>query len=242
MTKTTDVVIAETGYPPAPLKADFGPYTAMLERMMRGAGYDGAVTHVDVAGGETLMGPAPGRALLVTGSPAGVYEDHGWIGPLLEALQGWAPSGSPLVGICFGHQAISAALGGTVEPSTKGWGVGVHTYERVEDWGGLPHRFSCAVSHQDQVTALPDGAARLAGSAFCPNGAIKYREGRTVSFQMHPEFEHDFAHALLSLRRDKIPAPVADLGAQTLKNPSDRERLGSWITNFLLGTELAHGD
>ena len=65
---------------------------------------------------------------------------------------------------------ISQALGGTVEKSPRGWGIGVHTYDtdRAAPWMRpvLP-RFTVPVCHQDQVVGLPGGADRLASSDHC---------------------------------------------------------------------------
>ncbi|MEM9988211.1 MAG: gamma-glutamyl-gamma-aminobutyrate hydrolase family protein, partial [Pseudomonadota bacterium] len=65
---------------------------------------------------------------MITGSPAGVYEDHPWIAPLEDSIREWTWQNHPVVGICFGHQIMAQALGGMVQKSDRGWGVGLHTY------------------------------------------------------------------------------------------------------------------
>ncbi|MEM9234640.1 MAG: type 1 glutamine amidotransferase, partial [Pseudomonadota bacterium] len=129
------------------------------------------------------------------------------------------------------------ALGGKVEMSDHGWGVGVHTYDILGETGlsDQPERISCALSHKDQVTVLPPGSERVGGSAFCPNGIIRYAQGRALSFQMHPEFEHDFAEALLNVRADSIPTDVAALARATYRQPTDRDFIGHWIASFFKG-------
>ena len=62
---------------------------------------------------------------IITGSAFGVYDKCPWITKLLKIIKKIADTEIPLVGICFGHQAIAEALGGKVKKSDKGWGIGV---------------------------------------------------------------------------------------------------------------------
>lgn len=233
--------IAETGRPPAGLDGEWPGYPAMFKTMLDAAGGHFDIETINVAEGGLVPEPEDGTALLVTGSPSGVYEEHAFIRPLEEAVRAHAEAGTPVVGICFGHQLIAQAFGGRVEKSERGWGVGVHTYEVVgpAPWGDGPARFSCAVSHQDQVVRLPEGFRRIAGSAFCPFGALAHRELPVLTFQMHPEFPHDFAAALMRLRSDRIPEERTSLGLASLRNPSDRGMMAVWIRNFLEGRRAA---
>ena len=88
-----------------------------------------------------------------------------WIEPTEALIRTLCKADIPVVGICFGHQIIAQALGGKVEKSPKGWGVGVHSWQQYEQpwWmGGESSQstsdkptFSLLAIHQDQVTALP---------------------------------------------------------------------------------------
>lgn len=173
--------------------------------------------------------------LLITGSPAGVYEGHDWIAPLEALIRETATAGKPQFGICFGHQVMARAFGGIIEKSDKGWGVGVHTYDifNPAPWmePALGH-MSCAVSHQDQVIQLPDSAERIGGSTFCENGFLSYRHAPAASMQPHPEFSHEFAESLLRLRADRIGNDIADTGLASLRGHSDRAVISRWIAAF----------
>jgi GMP synthase-like glutamine amidotransferase len=229
--------IAETGYPPGELGGAWPSYPSMFARMLEEAGGAFEVTSVDVAAGETLPPPEEGSALLVTGSPAGAYEDRAFIPVLEESVRRFAHAGRPVVGICFGHQLVARAFGAKVAKSSRGWGVGVHSYEVLSEtpWRGGPARFACAVSHQDQVETLPEGFRVVAGSPFCPMGCLAHDSLRVLTFQPHPEFSHAYARALLRLRSDRIPPDRIAYGEATLRHDSDRGLIGTWISDFLAG-------
>src|SRR6188768_3648273 len=98
------LAILETGRPPGDLATRFGDYPAMFGRML-GPGFE--IESFDVTAGE-LPADDDHDACLITGSPAGVYEPLPWIPGLLDFIR--TASGRKLVGICFGHQAMSQAL------------------------------------------------------------------------------------------------------------------------------------
>ncbi|GGC98303.1 type 1 glutamine amidotransferase [Aquisalinus flavus] len=230
------IAIIETGMPPEGLDEAHGTYADMFRAML--APYFPALETTDYPVYRTGDLPDPGAAdgFLITGSPAGVYEDHDWIEPLAAFIRTAIAAETPVAGICFGHQIMAHAFGGTVRKSEKGWGAGIHTYEMIETApymvGEALPRIACAVSHQDQVIDAPANAVRLGGSAFCPNGILSYAGGRGLSFQMHPEFTHDYALALLELRSDRIPDEVRSLARPGLAHGSDRETIARWIATF----------
>ncbi len=229
--------IIETGEPPAPLKDQFGGYPSMIERVLTPLGPDLSFSTTPVFRGDAAPPLSAFDALIITGSPAGVYDGHDWIAPTEDFLRRAIAAGKPTVGICFGHQLLAQAFGGTVEKSAKGWGVGAHSYDLITGVGWMTpmqSRAACAVSHQDQVTQPPDGARVLGGSTFCPNGVIDYAQGPAISFQQHPEFSHDYAAALMRLRRGRIPEDRVSAGLDSLTHKSDRDLIANWIVNFLM--------
>ncbi|MBB5519113.1 type 1 glutamine amidotransferase [Amphiplicatus metriothermophilus] len=229
------IAIVETGAPPPALKRRHGGYPQMLERLLAPFLPGASFPVFSVFEGAPPPPLAAFDGLLLTGSPAGVYEPHAWIAPLEALVRDAARAGKPQVGVCFGHQLMAQAFGGRVEKSDKGWGVGAHSYDvfAPRDWmRPFARRIACAVSHQDQVTQLPPGAVRLAGSDFCPNGALEYPGAPAVSFQMHPEFDHAFAADLIRARRERIPAALADEALASLQRETDRMRIAQWIAAF----------
>src|SRR5687768_10088803 len=225
-----EIGILRTGAPPPDL-ARFGPYEDMFARLL-GPGFE--LCAYDIQGGAPPPAPDAHPAFLITGSAAGVYEPLPWIAPLLGFLRE-AKGRTKLVGVCFGHQAMAEALGGRVEKSEQGWGIGLHDYEIWESapWMGEapPERISVPVSHQDQVVVPPPGTRVLAGNAFTPFGLLEYEDAPAISMQFHPEYEPAYAQALIESRRARVPDP--DGAIASLERTNDQALVGEWIRSFL---------
>ena len=161
---------------------------------------------------------------IVTGSPHGVYEDHSWIPTVSQLINNVYEANLPIFGVCFGHQLIAQALGGHVEKSEKGWGLGLHTYQvnnKPNYMSNLSEEVTLNICHQDQVLRPPQGATVYAKSEFCENAGF-YIKDKVLTMQAHPEFLVDFTKALLTARRDvTIPKEFVDPALVGLKNNPD---------------------
>lgn len=221
------LAILETGRPPAALAERFGDYPAMFANML---GPEFVMEVFDVQSG-VLPSSGEHAACLITGSPAGVYDDLPWIEPLLHFIR--AETDRKMVGICFGHQAMAEALGGKVEKSDKGWGIGLQRYrvDRAMPWMDGEREVAVPVSHQDQVVVQPPNTQVVASSDFTPFAGFAWTDRPAISFQFHPEFEPDYAKALIAQRRDRMPNP--DAATASLDAPNDRRRVAEWIRRFL---------
>jgi GMP synthase-like glutamine amidotransferase len=161
---------------------------------------------------------------IVTGSPHGVYEEHSWIPIVSQLIKDIYDNKLPIFGVCFGHQLIAQALGGNVEKSTKGWGLGLHTYQinnKTNYMDNLSSEVTLNICHQDQVLSPPNGATVYAKSDFCENAGF-YIKDKVLTMQAHPEFLVDFIKALLTARRDvTIPKQFVDPALIGLKSHPD---------------------
>ncbi|WP_298098673.1 type 1 glutamine amidotransferase [Brevundimonas sp.] len=224
------IAILETGTPPPALKAAHGDYPAMFRDLL---GEAFVFETFDVQEG-ALPDPAAFDAAIITGSPAGVYESAGWIAGLLDWIRA-AKGRTKLVGVCFGHQAMAQALGGRVEKSDRGWGVGLHRYEVLspEPWM-TPGTATVAIpaSHQDQVVEKPSDARVLLRSDFTPFAGLAWGED-AISMQPHPEFTPAFATELTAGRHDRIDPALVARAVDSLKAADDRGVVGGWIRAFL---------
>ncbi|SFZ86412.1 GMP synthase-Glutamine amidotransferase [Devosia enhydra] len=232
-----NLTIIETGEIPEPLRHRFVPYADMFGQMFARAGRPVATQTIAVHRGDPLPEPQTLDAVLITGSPAGVYDPLPWLDPLRDFIRAAYAADLPMLGICFGHQIIADALGGEVRKSEKGWGMGRHAYRVVGAPGFLPgvgESVSILCSHQDQVIVPPAEAEVFLASPFTPNDGLAYRNGRVVTLQPHPEFADDYAIALADLRRGRAPDAVVDAALASFTTPSDSPAMGRWLADWLI--------
>lgn len=225
--------ILAAGRPPSSLVPQFGDYPSMFRALLAEGGHQW--TTYDVQAGDYPQTLQACEAYIVTGSSSGVYDSDPWIDDLRRFLQA-ARGRAPLVGVCFGHQIMADAFGGTVIKSPKGWGIGLHRHavRQGAAWMDDAIDYALAASHQDQVVAPPAGAAVVAGSDFCPFGMLDYVGERAMSLQLHPEFAPAYAGALIAGRRGvRFPEVEADAAIESLKGDNDNGRLARWIDAFL---------
>jgi GMP synthase-like glutamine amidotransferase len=132
-------------------------------------------------------GPLPGLDgidhVIVLGAAWSVYDQQAvgqWIDDELDWLRAADAAGVPILGICFGAQALTAALGGRVAPAPRkeiGW-TSVETLDPDVIEPGPWLEF-----HGDQCI-LPPGARLLARTQVC---AQAFSIGRHLAVQFHPE-------------------------------------------------------
>jgi GMP synthase (glutamine-hydrolysing) len=154
---------------------------------------DADLSEFDVTDGE-LPPTFEFDAAVVTGSKASVYADESWIPPLLEWLSAAADRELPMLGVCFGHQALAAALGGRVEPMGA-YEIGYRqvTHEGGPLFDGVPETFTVFTTHRDTVVELPPGATRTASNDYGVHG---FRLGHSFGVQFHPEYDRQTARTV----------------------------------------------
>lgn len=231
------VTILETGRAPGQLSETFPRYPEMFVSLLSEADEGLRFRTVALVDGTALPEPASCEAVVITGSPAGVYDTAPWMDPLRDFIRGAFVAKAPMVGVCFGHQIIADVMGGDVRKSQKGWGVGRHVYDVLSapEWmAGAGATVALSVSHQDQVISPPAGAATLARSAHTDHAMLAYDFAPVMSLQGHPEFSDAFVTALYSARRGKSLSDVQVDGAiASLAAPEDNVLVGRWMARFL---------
>jgi GMP synthase-like glutamine amidotransferase len=174
-------------------------------------------------------------AYLVTGSKADSFGPDAWIQTLKTYLLERYNRGDKLLGVCFGHQLLALLLGGKSERAVQGWGVGIHQYRMA----GKPTWMSpdledltLLISHQDQVTKLPENATLLASSEFCPIASYCIGD-QVLCFQGHPEFVHGYSRALLDLRQQHIGEPAYSKAVDSLQHNHQGHTVAEWMMRFV---------
>ncbi len=168
------------------LVVDFGAqYAQLIARRVRECRvYSEIVPHTITA--DEIRARAP-KAVILSGGPSSVYADGA---PQVPA--GFFETGVPTFGICYGHQAMARALGGTVvQTGTAEYG---RTALAVVDPGmlfaGLPSAQSVWMSHGDAVATAPPGFTVTASTGSTPVAAFEDTARGLYGVQFHPEVLH----------------------------------------------------
>jgi GMP synthase (glutamine-hydrolysing) len=175
--------------PPSILIVDFGSQvTQLIARRIREAGvYCEVHPYNHAASALAALQP---RGIVLSGGPASIIdEDAPAIDPALIA------AGVPILGVCYGQQALCAALGGVVEAGhDREFGraeVRIEKlsalYEGVWKLGG---DYQVWMSHGDRVTKLPPGFEVIGTSPGAPFAMIADEKRRIWGVQFHPEVVH----------------------------------------------------
>lgn len=185
-------------------------------------------------GGELPADPEEQDAFMITGSPLSVLDDHIFTDDLMAFIRRCDAAQKPLLGACFGHQAIALALGGKVERSPKGYNVGIEDtqFHTRKDWMAPPRdSLPMYVFHEDQVTELPEGCTLLGSSANCKIASFA-KGDHIFTTQAHPEFTHDFMSCVLRFTESKMPEEDAKTAWESLRQDHDGQTFGTWSTHF----------
>lgn len=216
--------ILRTGHVAPELAEEHGEYPDMFQQLLAGSGY--VFQTWSVIDDEFPASPDEADGWLVTGSRFSVNDDLPWIRKLEDFLRCCFSVSSPVVGVCFGHQALAKALGGQVEMAAAGWEVGQCRYDTKDG----PISLNCF--HQDQVTVPPPDAEVIGSSPFCRYAMLAYGD-KGLSVQPHPEFSEKFLLDLIEARGvGLIPAEILDRARTELVNSAEGERTAKAISAF----------
>ena len=173
-------------------------------------------------------------AFMITGSPLSVLDPHIFTDGLMDFIRRCDAARKPLLGACFGHQAIALALGGKVERSTDGYNVGIQdtTFNQSRSWMSPMHdALPMYVFHEDQVTELPPGCDLLGSTQKCK--IASFAKGNHIfTTQAHPEFTHEFMSCVLRFTESSIPTEAIKSAWDSLQRKQLGQVFATWSTNF----------
>lgn len=197
---------------------------------------------VDVYKHEALPNPEEIRAVVITGSASMVSDKEDWSERTAKWLAGAAKMGTPILGICYGHQLLAHALGGRAGPNPNGRQIGTVDTQLLdiakedELFSQLPQSFPSQTSHSEVVLELPPGAQRLATSPLDDNFSIRFSE-KVWGVQFHPEFSAPVMRKYIQFRSEAIRSEGLN-PEQLFENVTESEVSNSVLARF---TELVSG-
>ena len=187
------------------------------------------------------------KGFILSGGPASVYEPQA---PYIPAYV--LESGLPVLGICYGMQALTLALGGRVAPSAERE-YGSAEVETITANPLLPEgRQRVWMSHGDRIEQPPEGFTILARSANSPSAAMGDLRRRYFGVQFHPEVRHTpggaeilrrFVVEICAARPEWTPESIISECIQHIQRQVGAERVLSAVSGGVdssVATTLVH--
>ena len=180
---------------------------------------------------------------LIPGAVGSANEAVPWVDALMESVRSMRRLDIPVVGVCYGHQLLGRAFGGTVA-AADGWEVGMTEVSWIES-SGLPASVSSFVRrqqsptriyqvHGEELNALPEGAVRIATNEASVNQAFVL-SGNVLGIQGHPEFTPDVARYFLKRNDVGLSKKQKGIALKSLLGRNDNKTLGILIRDFFAG-------
>jgi GMP synthase (glutamine-hydrolysing) len=223
---------------------DFGSqYAQLITRRLREAQVYSELFPWDASQGKVLSSSTKGFVL--SGGPASVYQ------PEAPKVPDYVfASGLPILGICYGMQALTHALGGQVDASAK------REYGPARIEALTPSMLSelslVWMSHGDRITRMPSGFVALARSDHSPLAAIGDLQRKYFGVQFHPEVRHTpngaavlrhFAVEICGAAPEWTPRSIVAQAVQRIRQQVGGERVLSAVSGGVdssVATTLVH--
>jgi GMP synthase (glutamine-hydrolysing) len=176
---------------------------------------------------EKIMSIQP-KGFILSGGPKSVYEEGA---PYIQKFI--LESGVPILGICYGMQALTHALGGQVDPSAH------REYGPAEIQPLMPGTMLDVISkvwmsHGDRITKMPPGFVALAKSGNSPFAAMGDFQRKYFGVQFHPEVHHTpngkellkhFAMDICEVKPEWTPASIIEDAVARIRAQVGSERV-----------------
>ncbi len=176
---------------------------------------------------EKIMSIQP-KGFILSGGPKSVYEEGA---PYIQDFI--LKSGLPILGICYGMQALTHALGGQVDPSAHRE-YGPAEIQTLAPGTALDVISKVWMSHGDRITKMPPGFVALAKSDNSPIAAMADFTRKYVAVQFHPEVRHTpngshllkhFAIDICGAKPEWTPASIIEDAVKRIREQVGSERV-----------------
>jgi GMP synthase-like glutamine amidotransferase len=156
---------------------------------------------VHLPSGDSVPDLEPYTHLIVTGSEASITQWQPWYDVEADAIRRAALAGKAILGSCFGHQMLAAALSGRrhtgASPAPENRWIEVELLAPDQLFEGLPRLVRMFAAHFDEVRDPPPPWRVLARSADCAVQAMRYGDSPVWGIQAHPEITPEEARTLM---------------------------------------------
>ena len=168
------------------------------------------------------------KGFILSGGPRSVYEEDA---PYIQHFV--FKTGLPILGICYGMQALTHALGGQVDPSARRE-YGYAEIESLIDSPLVSGLSKVWMSHGDRITKLPEGFIVLAASGNSPLAAMGDRKRKYFGVQFHPEVHHTpngkkllryFVVEICGAKPNWTPASIIEESVERIRKQVGNERV-----------------
>lgn len=176
---------------------------------------------------EKILSIAP-KGFILSGGPKSVYEEGA---PYIQDFI--FKTGLPILGICYGMQALTHALGGQVDPSAQRE-YGFAQIEPAISGTMMDVLSTVWMSHGDRITRLPEGFIPLARSGNSPFAAMGDMQRKYFGVQFHPEVHHTpngekllkhFAVDICGTKPNWTPTSIIDDAVERIRKQVGHERV-----------------
>ena len=190
---------------------------------------------------EKILSIAP-KGFILSGGPKSVYEENA---PYIQKFI--LESGLPILGICYGMQALTHALGGEVSPSAERE-FGHAEIQPLVPGTMLDVLSRVWMSHGDKITRMPEGFIALAKSGNSPFAAMGDMQRKYFGVQFHPEVHHTpngiellrhFAVDICGAKPEWTPASIIDDAVARIRKQVGRERVLAAVSGGVDSTVAA---
>lgn len=201
------LLLLQVGHTFDEIARERGDYDVWFQRALSRSDADFRVLRAFA--GEPLPADFDYAGVVVTGSWSMVTDREPWSEASGDYLREAAARARPILGVCYGHQLLAQAFGGTVGFNPSGRHAGSAelclTEHAAADrlFAGLPPRLLVQVSHSQRVLSPPEGAVLLGHCERDPYHVFRLGES-TWGVQFHPEFDAEVSRRYIALRRERI--------------------------------------
>lgn len=233
------VSIIQLGSPPSDLQNVHGGQSDWVKRAL--ASVDITLDIVRPHEGDALPAPTAIDGAILTGSWSMVTDLEPWSVSTATWVREAMDVQLPLFGICYGHQLMAQALGGTVGFHPQGREIGQHLIRLREEAfndpliPGTPGAFLANLTHEQTVLKPPATAVCLGESDHDAYQILRYSQS-AVSVQFHPEFDPAILAACL-LRRQSVFTgegyDIADMVSRLQPTPLAKQILIKFVSGLV---------